>query len=63
MLMRCVPKESSRASGRTTYSNRFRNDLCPAVLGGSFFNEKSGLRATGVPCHLIVREGGRSVEE
>ena len=30
------------------------------MLGGSFYNAQSGLRATGVPCHLIVAQ---AVEE
>ena len=47
-------------NSRLWNSNRFHNDMCPAVLGGSFYNAQSGLRATGVPCHLIVAQ---AVEE
>ena len=41
---------------------KFREVLVPAVLGGTFYNAQSQMRATGIPCHLIIAQSVETLE-
>ena len=47
-------------NSRLWTNEKFQLELIPRILSGTFYNRTGGLRATGVPCHLII---ARKVEE
>ena len=55
-LVTTLPANHPLFNCRLWTSARFHEVLCPAVLGGNFYNAQSQLRATGVPCHLVVAQ-------